>query len=1472
MPDLEISRLPQLAGADLQGTDPIAVADISASETKKLTVADLLTFGVTFIGSNSISGDQIISLDGGKLLPDSVTAREIAPDAVGSSELADSSVGTAAIQDGAVTDVKLASGIDGSKILALSIGNAQIIDLDGSKILTGTISTDQLGADCITAVQLANNSVDTAAVQNGAITNDKLAVNIDGSKILANSITSLELAPNSVGSLELSDASVDTAAIQNGAVTDEKLASGIDGAKLTDSTVSSDKIISLDGAKILANSIGTLQLEANSVTSAELAPNSVGASELADLSVDTADIQDAAVTDVKLASGISGAKITDGTVTDAKITSLDGAKITDDSITNAKLASGIDGAKLTDSTVASDKLISLDGAKITDGSITDVKLASGIDGAKLTDSTVSDAKIIGLDGAKITDGSITDVKLGSGIDGAKLADATVSDAQIIGLDGAKVFAGSIDTAQLKADSVTSTELALNSVGSSQLADASVDTNAVQNSAITDAKLASGISGSKITDGSLSDGKISSLDGAKLFGNSVTANEIAPSSIGSSELSDASVDTVAVQNGAITDAKLASGIDGGKISSASITNVQLGPGSVTNPAISDGAVTDAKITGPIDASKLSSGSIPDTALSNVTDRGLDQSTGKIGIANTVTAGTQSGISWDEQGLITAASGSVPSGDLPVATDVTPGVVSVPSGGGLAVDATGALSIANAVTAATKQGIKYDKHGSIVSVSDTIPVASIPLATNSTIGGVKVPGPDVIVSSDGTLTLGEPGVLAGTYPKVTVNSRGIVTAGTSLTASDIPELDADKITSGTLDGSFIADRSVQQIKLADNSTCYIQETRPNVDPTANYKGCLWYQESTAQLRIWNGNSWNAVGFGRLSQDNLRWGGIVNATTGLVGTLTDAGQNAQLTVGAALPTASDALGGLYMVTDPGGNGIGVTPGITYDAGDWVLCINAAEGWTRIDTMSSGGGGGGAGSLDALTDVTITAPANGEILVYDDSTGQWENEPQAVESVSSVFGRTGDVVAVDGDYDLGELGDVDLTSVPAASGDVLQYDGAEWTPINLAGTVPVTSVGAGAGLTDSGSGTDVILNVGSGTGITVNADDVEINRTVVDSWYVEVSGDTMTGPLVLSGDPTTSPQAANKKYVDDVAAAAVISSDAKYVEVAGDNMTGDLTLGTDKITLNATGLATFADDVTSGTGSYSTGDNAALHSLGSVSASRTGTNVVWAGYTTGNSVATSAISAAGSAQFADEVLIGGTLPSAPNISLNADGSGDFAGDVKSLGFLYASDTAVNTRVGIGYSASPAGASAGQRIIGDESHLYYYPRLNGDTDHRFFTSQSGVAVENLRIQGSTGDVLIGGTLPASPNISLNGNGSAALAGSVSIGGDIAADGVYTGAVTAMAALAIDCSSSNYFTKTINANSTFTFTNVPAARAFSCTLELTHTSGTVTWPASVKFPDNTAPSLTTGKTHLFMFVTDDGGATFRGASLIDYTN
>lgn len=107
----------------------------------------------------------------------------------------------------------------------------------------------------------------------------------------------------------------------------------------------------------------------------------------------------------------------------------------------------------------------------------------------------------------------------------------------------------------------------------------------------------------------------------------------------------------------------------------------------------------------------------------------------------------------------------------------------------------------------------------------------------------------------------------------------------------------------------------------------------------------------------------------------------------------------------------------------------------------------------------------------------------------------------------------------------------------------------------------------------------------------------------------------------------------------------------------------------------------------------------------------------------------------------------------------------------------------------------------------------------------------------------------------------------------LAVDGPYKQAVEAVGSTAIDLSAGNYFTKTISGNTTFTFTNPPSSGTVgSFTLELTHSSGTVTWPSSVKFPADTAPTLTTGKTHLFVFVTDDGGSRYRGAALADYVN
>lgn len=93
--------------------------------------------------------------------------------------------------------------------------------------------------------------------------------------------------------------------------------------------------------------------------------------------------------------------------------------------------------------------------------------------------------------------------------------------------------------------------------------------------------------------------------------------------------------------------------------------------------------------------------------------------------------------------------------------------------------------------------------------------------------------------------------------------------------------------------------------------------------------------------------------------------------------------------------------------------------------------------------------------------------------------------------------------------------------------------------------------------------------------------------------------------------------------------------------------------------------------------------------------------------------------------------------------------------------------------------------------------------------------------------------------------------------------------IVAVAASAINCSAGNFFTKTASGALTWTFTNVPASRAFAVILELTNGgTGTQTWPAAVKWPGGTAPTLTASGVDVLGFITDDGGTTWRGVALM----
>jgi hypothetical protein len=178
--------------------------------------------------------------------------------------------------------------------------------------------------------------------------------------------------------------------------------------------------------------------------------------------------------------------------------------------------------------------------------------------------------------------------------------------------------------------------------------------------------------------------------------------------------------------------------------------------------------------------------------------------------------------------------------------------------------------------------------------------------------------------------------------------------------------------------------------------------------------------------------------------------------------------------------------------------------------------------------------------------------------------------------------------------------------------------------------------------------------------------------------------------------------------------------------------------------------------------------------------------------------------------------------------------------------------RVGIGTNTPTALLTvAGDQHIRSGASLAYYNADNSGYWSNYNSSGNLIfsnGTERWRID-------------ASGNFGLG--TAAAPATKLDISGNVAQN------IVAVSASAIDCSAGNFFTKTASGALTWTFTNVPASRAFAVILELTNGgTGTQTWPAAVKWPGGTAPTLTASGVDVLGFITDDGGTTWRGVALM----
>ena len=189
--------------------DSALVYDSSATANRKMTLANLKTYFSAGSGLPSGSNNNIITYSGSSAQAVSMSGScTIVAD--GTISLSDDAVVTAKILDANVTAAKLASdSVTTVKILDANVTAAKLASdaVTTAKVLDANVTTAKLADDAVTAAKLGDNAVVNASVDaSAAIAYSKLD--------LSNSIVAGDITANAVV----------TAGINNGSVTNPKIA------------------------------------------------------------------------------------------------------------------------------------------------------------------------------------------------------------------------------------------------------------------------------------------------------------------------------------------------------------------------------------------------------------------------------------------------------------------------------------------------------------------------------------------------------------------------------------------------------------------------------------------------------------------------------------------------------------------------------------------------------------------------------------------------------------------------------------------------------------------------------------------------------------------------------------------------------------------------------------------------------------------------------------------------------------------------------------------------------------------------------------------------------------------------------------------------------------------------------------------------------------------------------------------------
>lgn len=549
--------------------------------------------------------------------------------------------------------------------------------------------------------------------------------------------------------------------------------------------------------------------------------------------------------------------------------------------------------------------------------------------------------------------------------------------------------------------------------------------------------------------------------------------------------------------------------------------------------------------------------------------------------------------------TASAGSVAlrpiaGADLPTASNTEKGAVIV-NGNGLTI-AADVIAIDNTIAAETTDYhvVQYNAQG-LVTAGRTILGSDIPNASSGTVGVVS-PGSGLETDAFGALNHTNT-VVGATATKITFDSEGHVTAGESLTADDIPDIPATKLTSGTLNPAVLPVSGVSGGNLANYSTTQFggpsSTSGITVFPVANYIGQFFWEESRKDLYIWSGSSWLPV---TITSGELVFAGTYDAVNNEIETLTAAGAAVSgFTAGDPLPAADAGNNQYYFVVINSGTGTAPAPVVGLQAPDQIVSNGSTWEWIDVSGTIAGNTASNisyspTGDVNAITVQAAITELDSEKLAKAGGTLTGE---VVLGSGSSLLVNGGSIIFEGSTADTYEttLAVVDPTAdrtitLPNVSGTVVTTgDTGTVTNTMLAGSIAYSKLSLGTSIVNADiSGTAAIAYSKLALSNSIVNADISSSAAI---GYSKLN----LGNSVVNADIATSAAIAYSKLAltgaivnaDISASASIADSKLATISTAGKVSGGAITSGTigGSAAINTSGAITTTGVITDGTGS---------------------------------------------------------------------------------------------------------------------------------------------------------------------------------------------------------------------------------------------------------------------------------------------------